>query len=164
MQAEHIDARAFTCSGHTCYADTARMARVRQTFLYHLLRDGIMVGGDALHKCHRAAEGVKLAFEDSLHQFRRRRQRTPTRALVGIRIHAGRLCHAAVHRKACVFLVVFGMFHSESKIANTPGAAKSLTIIYEYTPARVCLSYYDKSTEKECRKFLSFGSKDKLLP
>ncbi len=109
MKPEDVDARALTGSRHARDAYAARLARVGQTLLYHLLRQRVVLGSEALDERHGAAQHRDVAFEDAFHKFGHRRQWLA--APFQIRIDYGRLYHTAVYGQTGILGVVFGMFH-----------------------------------------------------
>ena len=84
---------------------------MRETLLYHLLRQGVVLGRKAFHQCHRAAKRRDVALEYAFHKLRCRGHRFAARTLGEIGVDYRWLWHTAIDGEAYVLGVVFGMFH-----------------------------------------------------
>ena len=108
MKAEHVDRSALASTRHTGNANAPRLPSVGQAFLNNLLSNRLMVGIQALDKCHRLPKHCSVALENSLNIVVDRELRTAL-ATLHVGIDDGHLLNTCIHLQPSVLLIVFGM-------------------------------------------------------
>ena len=86
---------------------------MRQTLLYHLLRQGVVVGVLALDKRYSLPEHGDVALENAIDILVGREQ-AATRLALHIGVYDRRLCNAFIDGQSGILLVVFRVFHIEN--------------------------------------------------
>ena len=82
---------------------------MRQTRLYHLLCQSLMLGHETLDKCHATAEHGNVTTQYAADKFVTRRHRLASRPFLKIRINLWRLRYSGIDRKSGIGRIVLGM-------------------------------------------------------